>query len=98
VYVAELANGMIAGFISVYIFRAVEVDGFVEISGLVVDEMMRSAGIGQRLLEAAEGWAREHGFDGISVRSNVIRERAHAFYERNGFRRGKTQATLTKQF
>ena len=98
VYVAELPSGGIAGFIGVYVFRAVELDGFVEISGLVVDEAMRSAGIGRQLLEAGEAWARERGFDGISVRSNVTRERAHAFYERNGFRRGKTQATLAKQF
>ena len=98
VFVAELAGGRIAGFIGVYVFRAVELDGFVEISGLVVDEEIRSAGIGRRLLEAGEAWARERGYDGISVRSNVMRERAHAFYERNGFRRGKTQATLTKQF
>jgi GNAT superfamily N-acetyltransferase len=98
VYVAELANGRIAGWIGVYVFRAVELDGFVEISGLVVDERIRSRGIGKKLLDAAEGWARSHGYDGISVRSNTKRERAHAFYRRNGFQGEKTQASLYKAF
>lgn len=97
-YVAELPNGHVVGLIGVYIFRAVELDPFVEISGLVVDEHVRSQGIGRALLDAAEHWARERGFNGLSVRSNVVRERAHAFYMRNGFERGKTQATLVKSF
>jgi GNAT superfamily N-acetyltransferase len=98
VYVAELANGRIAGWIGVYVFRAVELNGFVEISGLVVDERIRSRGIGKMLLDAAEGWARERGYEGISVRSNTKRERAHAFYRRNGFQGDKTQASLYKTF
>jgi GNAT superfamily N-acetyltransferase len=98
IYVAELPGGEIAGWISIYVFRAAELEPFVEISGLVVDEAARSHGIGKLLLAAAEGWAREHGFNGIEVRSNVMRERALAFYQRNGFERGKTQATLVKSF
>jgi GNAT superfamily N-acetyltransferase len=98
VYVAERPNGQIAGWIGVYVFRAVELDGFVEISGLVVDERIRSRGIGKMLLDAAEGWARERGYDGMSVRSNTKRERAHAFYRRNGFHGEKTQASLFKSF
>lgn len=97
-YVAELTGGRIAGWIGVYVFRAIELEPFVEISGLVVDESMRSQGIGKALLSAAEGWARERGFNGLAVRSNVTRERAHAFYKRNGFELGKTQASLVKSF
>lgn len=97
-YVAVLPDGQIAGWIGIYVFRGVEVEPFVEISGLVVDERVRSRGIGKALLEAAEGWARAHGFDGLAVRSNVTRERAHAFYKRNGFEPGKTQASLVKSF
>jgi hypothetical protein len=36
VYVAELPGGQIAGWIGVYMFRAVELDSSVEISGLVL--------------------------------------------------------------
>jgi hypothetical protein len=35
--------------------------------------------------------------EGMSVRSNVIRERAHVFYERNGYEHYKTQKSFRKQ-
>jgi len=50
----------------------------------------------RRLLAAAEEWARKHGCKGMSVRSNVIRERAHKFYERNGYEHYKTQKSFRK--
>ena len=97
IYVAELPRGRLAGWIGAYVFRAVEVDKCVEISGLVVDQQVRSRGIGTLLLEAVEQWARTQRCDAISVRSNVTRDRAHRFYERNGYSRTKTQDTLCKR-
>jgi GNAT superfamily N-acetyltransferase len=96
VFVAALASGEIAGWIGVFIFRTVEADARAEISGLVVDHRVRSQGIGRRLLERAEEWAREKGCAVASVRSNVIRERAHTFYERQGYRHLKTQKSFRK--
>ncbi|HLV96855.1 MAG TPA: GNAT family N-acetyltransferase [Candidatus Acidoferrales bacterium] len=96
VFVAETADGEIAGWIGVFLYRCVEADARAEISGLVVAERMRSLRIGQRLLERAEDWAREKGCTASSVRSNVIRERAHTFYERNGYKHVKTQKSFRK--
>lgn len=96
VYVAEPPGCQIAGWIGVYIFRAVEVDYFAEISGLVVDQEIRSGGIGKALLDAAEEWARSLGCIVISVRSNVIRDRAHQFYMNNGYEHTKTQKSFHK--
>jgi GNAT superfamily N-acetyltransferase len=96
VFVAETSGGEIAGWIGVFIFRCVEADARAEISGLVVDERMRSAGIGRLLLECAEEWARQKGCAAASVRSNVIRERAHIFYERHGYKQVKTQKSFRK--
>jgi GNAT superfamily N-acetyltransferase len=96
VFVAETAGGEIAGWIGVFAFRCVEADARAEVSGLVVDERMRSAGIGRLLLERAEEWARQKGCAAASVRSNVIRERAHAFYERHGYKHIKTQKSFRK--
>jgi GNAT superfamily N-acetyltransferase len=96
VFVAETGDGEIAGWIGVFAFRCVEADARAEISGLVVDERMRSAGIGRLLLERAEEWARQKGCAAASVRSNVIRERAHAFYERHGYKHIKTQKSFRK--
>jgi GNAT superfamily N-acetyltransferase len=95
--VAQLASGEIAGWIGVYIFRTVETDPRAEVSGLVVDEARRSQGVGKALLDWAETWASEHACDSITVRSNVIRERAHGFYQRHGFQHVKTQKTFRKK-
>ena len=77
-------------------------EGFVEgrlawIEGLVVAEGGRSAGTGARLLDAVETWARERGCEAMRVQSNVIRERAHTFYERNGYAKLKAQFAFRKQ-
>jgi len=47
-----------------------------KVTGLRRREGQRSAGAGAGLLAAAEEWARKHGCKSMSVRSNVIRERA----------------------
>lgn len=101
VFVAESTDGedaaRVAGWIGVYLFRAVEVATFAEISGLVVGAEVRSRGVGRRLVAAAEAWARERGCEVLSVRCNVIRERAHGFYAANGFEHVKTQKTFRKR-
>lgn len=74
----------------------VESAPFAEIAGLVVDERHRGQKIGESLVEAAARWARERGYATLRVRSNTIRERAHAFYERQGFERIKTQVVLSR--
>lgn len=97
VFVAELDAGEIAGWIAVFVYRTVEADPRAEVSGLVVDERFRSQGVGERLLERAERWACENGCRAIGLRSNVIRNRAHAFYERHGYAHVKTQKAFRKQ-
>jgi GNAT superfamily N-acetyltransferase len=96
VFVAQLPDGDIAGWIAVFVYRCVETDARAEVSGLVVDERHRSQGVGQRLLERAEQWARERKCTAIGLRSNVIRSRAHAFYEREGYDHYKTQKSFRK--
>ncbi|HTU35430.1 MAG TPA: GNAT family N-acetyltransferase [Candidatus Acidoferrum sp.] len=98
VFVAETGDGEIVGWIGVFAYRCVEADARAEISGLVVDEHSRSLGIGRRLLERAEQWTREEGYATVGVRSNVIRDRAHAFYERLGYEHVKTQKAFRKRF
>jgi GNAT superfamily N-acetyltransferase len=96
VFVAELETGEIAGWIAVFVYRTVEADARAEVSGLVVDELFRSQRVGERLLARAEEWALEHGCQYIGLRSNVIRDRAHAFYERHGYAHVKTQKAFRK--
>jgi GNAT superfamily N-acetyltransferase len=73
------------------------VEGFgAFLEGFVVDEAVRSRGIGVALLEAVEARARERACGEIRVQSNVLRERAHSFYERNGYSKVKAQYQLRK--
>jgi GNAT superfamily N-acetyltransferase len=66
------------------------------IGGLVISERVRGQGIGRQLCKAAEAWARARGVARLRVRSNAIRERAHAFYLRDGYARVKTSAVFEK--
>ena len=98
VFVAEspdAATGLV-GWLHVSVSHLLESDIRAEVNGLIVAEGQRSAGAGAKLLEAAEEWARRHGGQAMSVRSNVIRERAHVFYERNGYEHYKTQKAFRK--
>jgi GNAT superfamily N-acetyltransferase len=97
VYVAESADAAgIVGWVHVSVSHLLESDVRAEVNGLVVAEGRRSAGAGAKLLKAAEEWARKRGCRGMNVRSNVIRERAHKFYERQGYEHYKTQKAFRK--
>ena len=95
IFVAE-SDGEVIGWTHVSVSFLLEVPLRAEINGLIVSEASRSLGTGARLLEAAETWARTKNCEGMSVRSNVIRDRAHAFYERNGYEHYKTQKAFRK--
>jgi GNAT superfamily N-acetyltransferase len=95
VFVAELEKKVI-GWIHVSVTPLLEVACRAEVNGLIVADGHRSSGAGAKLLDAAEKWARGKKCKGMSVRSNVIRDRAHAFYERQGYLHIKTQKAFRK--
>jgi GNAT superfamily N-acetyltransferase len=96
VFVAEMPDGEIAGWIGVFVSRGLEVNPRGEVSGLIIDERFRSRAVGKYLLARAEEWVGERGYDVIGLRSNVIRDRAHAFYLREGYTHAKTQKAFRK--
>jgi GNAT superfamily N-acetyltransferase len=95
-FVAESREGELIGWIHVSTTPLLEVERRAEVNGLVVDENARSGGAGTMLLFAAEKWARGKRCKSMSVRSNVLRERAHGFYLRNGYEHYKTQKAFRK--
>jgi len=97
IYVAEAPHREVIGWIGAYVFRSVEIDKLAEISGLVVEQAARCQGVGAKLLLAAEEWARATGCPLISVRSNIVRERAHQFYVRHNYVLTKVQKTFIKR-
>jgi ribosomal protein S18 acetylase RimI-like enzyme len=97
-FVAETKEEGVVGWIHVSVTPLLEVERRGEVNGLVVDEAVRSRGAGALLLAAGEKWARGKRCKGMSVRSNVLRERAHGFYLRNGYEHYKTQKAFRKSF
>jgi GNAT superfamily N-acetyltransferase len=95
-FVAETKVQGVIGWVHVSTTPLIEVAPRAEVNGLVVDETVRSKGAGWLLLEAAEKWAKKQGCKGMSVRSNVLRERAHVFYLRHGYEHYKTQKSFRK--
>ncbi|MBU1227201.1 MAG: GNAT family N-acetyltransferase [Actinobacteria bacterium] len=91
-----VVDGEVAGWIHVHEAHFVQVPSFAAVAGLVVADRNRGSGVGERLLEAAEQWARAGGHREIRIRSNAIRERAHRFYLRHGYRIEKTSLTFHK--
>src|SRR6185295_13861636 len=96
VLVAEAPDGGVLGWIHVFGRRMLESDADAEIGGLVVDEAARGRGTGSALMKSAEAWARERGYDEVSVRTNVIRVEAHEFYKSRGYQVLKSQYKLRK--
>ena len=84
------------GWIHVSRFASLEASDLALIGGLVVDDAHRARGIGEALLDAAEGWARRHGASTMVVRSRITRGRAHRFYERHGYHTVKTSHVFEK--
>jgi GNAT superfamily N-acetyltransferase len=97
ILIAE-AGGEPAGMLEVRVAPAsITVRRHAFVSAVVVDQRLRSAGVGAALVAAAERWAIERGCESIQLRTNVVRERAHAFYERLGYGRKKSQHLYVKR-
>jgi GNAT superfamily N-acetyltransferase len=96
VLVAESHDRNVVGWLHVSVSPLLEVQLRAEVNGLVVENEERGRGTGAVLLRAAEQWARRRGCKSMSVRSNVMRERAHQFYLRNDYEHYKTQKAFRK--
>jgi GNAT superfamily N-acetyltransferase len=95
-FVAECAGAGVIGWTHVSIAHLLETGTRAEINGLIVADGHRNLGAGVLLLDAAEAWARKQGALEMSVRSKVERERAHNFYQRQGYEHYKTQKAFRK--
>lgn len=96
VFVATDAGDQVVGWVHIARRVLMESGPFAEIVGLVVDEARRGQGIGRELVAHAEQWARDAGLFQVRVRSNIIRQQARRFYERQGYDVIKQQAVFKK--
>jgi GNAT superfamily N-acetyltransferase len=89
-------DGAPVGWIHIGLEPLLELDLAACVHGLIVAECERGRRVGERLLAEAERWAAERGCGVVRVRSNVVRERAHRFYLREGYRLVKTSCIFQK--
>ena len=79
-------DAAILGFLSLHFIPQIALEGdFARISYFSIDEAARSKGIGRQLEEHAANLAREKGCELIEVHCHTRREKAHAFYFRQGY-------------
>ena len=93
--VAE-CDGQLGGWMHAVISEYIESGRFVAVGGLVVDRDHRMSGIGRRLMEHVEGWAKEQGCLIVRLSSSSTRPNAHRFYETLGYTKIKTQYAFVK--
>lgn len=96
VLVAE-QGGAVVGCLSTSVMRVLHRPAPVgRISMMVVDEALRSRGIGAELVRAAERALAAQGCYMVEVTSHLRRTEAHRFYERLGYER--TSVRLSREF
>ena len=81
-------DGKVVGMIGLSKSYYYELDGFyVRILALIVDSDYRNQGIGKKLIDDAEKWARTIGASGISLNTGNRPERlaTHRFYKNRGY-------------
>lgn len=96
VYVAQLASGSVIGWIHAHACISVTTPPHALVLGLVVERAERSCGIGRLLMQKIEQWAKEKSCHAVLVRSNIIRQEAHVFYEKIGYEKTKQSLVFTK--
>ncbi len=96
VYVAYLPDEPVIGWVHVHVLKSLVVSSVAILGGLIVNQNYRGRGVGRLLMQHAEQWAKEHNCDTIQVRSNIVRQEAHRFYEKVGYTPFKTQLALQK--
>jgi GNAT superfamily N-acetyltransferase len=87
-FVAEV-DGAVVGLCHVQGVRMLISDGYAEIQALVVSAARQDEGLGRKLVAHACEWAFARGYERVRLRSNVVREEAHRFYEHLGFQKAK---------
>jgi len=95
VFIAE-KDKIIVGYIHLIHSMRIGSNPFVEIVAFIIDESSRSLGIGSSLIRESEKWTSGLGLKDIRIRSNIIRQEAHNFFQKRGFQNIKTQEVFLK--
>jgi ribosomal protein S18 acetylase RimI-like enzyme len=89
-------EGKVVGVLHMFERPALEKPCEAVVQALVVDSEARSSGVGEALMREAEAWAQSRKLPAVSLYSRVDRKRAHAFYERIGYRIKATSVRMDR--
>lgn len=95
-FVAE-QDALVIGFIHLYARPALDKPPEAIIQAFVVHETVRGNGLGRKLMETAEKWAEARSFTSVALSSSIVREEAHALYQRLGYRIEATSHLMRKR-
>ena len=93
--VAEQGDEVV-GFVHAHNHEPVYAPPMKSIVAIAVDPEYRAHGLGRRLVEAVEAWARETGAAGVRVNSGEMMNSALHFYKSMGYEYIKTQYNFRK--
>lgn len=96
IYVAVGENMQILGWLQAHAAHILESGFRVEIVGLIVSAACRRNGVGRKLVEAAESWAKNKAAINIVVRTNIVRPESQLFYPAIGYKENKVQRVYKK--
>lgn len=83
-------NSQVLGFIHLERVDDLIEEQKVEIKALAIKESERGKQIGSKLVSTSKEWARQKGLHTIYLSCNILRNKAHDFYLKEGFTRMKT--------
>ena len=97
IYVAE-NQGTVLGFAHVCDFDILYGPNLKVLRAIAVDANYRRYGIASKLMEAAEGWAKRHGAEGMRIYGGADRKDATPFYKTCGYEIVKAEVQYKKDF
>lgn len=98
VFVAEYNNKNVCGYVHIEKYDVLYCETFANVLGLAVSGNTRHLGIGKKLMETAEEWAKSIGAKAVRLNSGFSRTGAHEFYRSIGYNNEKNQIRFLKYF
>lgn len=95
IFVAEI-DGKVVGYIQLSAYECTYSESLKNILALVVSEGFRKMGIGRKLLQTAEEWAKKSGAKADRLVSSSYQTGAHQFYINCGYTMRKDQKNFVK--
>lgn len=95
-FVAQNSNDEVLGYIQMSDYENTYHKSLKNIIKLAVSGKHQDEGIGSKLIEYAEDWAKKDGSYGIRLVSGFERESGHEFYEKHGYEIRKKEINYIK--